>query len=107
MKRRPPRSTRTYTLFPYTTLLRSGLRRGVGGVRVVECDVDSVRSTATGHRDVQVLPVGALRGDHVGGVDRHALGPVRGGRIAEVDALADVGRGQDHRTRASLVEAGG
>src|SRR3546814_13147588 len=24
--RRPPRSTRTYTLFPYTTLFRSGLR---------------------------------------------------------------------------------
>src|SRR3546814_12805657 len=26
MKRRPPRSTRTDTLFPYTTLFRSGLR---------------------------------------------------------------------------------
>src|SRR3546814_8132479 len=25
MLRRPPRSTRTYTLFPYTTLFRSGL----------------------------------------------------------------------------------
>src|SRR3546814_4885131 len=25
MRRRPPRSTRTYTLFPYTTLFRSGL----------------------------------------------------------------------------------
>src|SRR3546814_21047124 len=27
MIRRPPRSTRTYTLFPYTTLFRSGVRR--------------------------------------------------------------------------------
>src|SRR3546814_7398289 len=27
MIRRPPRSTRTDTLFPYTTLFRSGLRR--------------------------------------------------------------------------------
>src|SRR3546814_7453754 len=27
MIRRPPRSTRTYTLFPYTTLFRSGGRR--------------------------------------------------------------------------------
>src|SRR3546814_4267309 len=27
MKRRPPRSTRTYTLFPYTTLFRSERRR--------------------------------------------------------------------------------
>src|SRR3546814_10126048 len=30
MIRRPPRSTRTYTLFPYTTLFRSmGLRTGI------------------------------------------------------------------------------
>src|SRR3546814_6537503 len=28
MIRRPPRSTRTDTLFPYTTLFRSGRRRG-------------------------------------------------------------------------------
>src|SRR3546814_1850497 len=28
MIRRPPRSTRTYTLFPYTTLFRSGDARG-------------------------------------------------------------------------------
>src|SRR3546814_1474074 len=33
MKRRPPRSTRTDTLFPYTTLFRSkfGLNAGLGG----------------------------------------------------------------------------
>src|SRR3546814_9549942 len=30
MKRRPPRSTRTDTLFPYTTLFRSGAVAGVG-----------------------------------------------------------------------------
>src|SRR3546814_7196091 len=29
MIRRPPRSTRTYTLFPYTTLFRSGDRNAV------------------------------------------------------------------------------
>src|SRR3546814_10931374 len=28
MSRRPPRSTRTYTLFPYTTLFRSDAARG-------------------------------------------------------------------------------
>src|SRR3546814_3897105 len=35
MIRRPPRSTRTYTLFPYTTLFRSGAdgRRARGGAR--------------------------------------------------------------------------
>src|SRR3546814_7660959 len=31
MIRRPPRSTRTYTLFPYTTLFRSEDRVGAGG----------------------------------------------------------------------------
>src|SRR3546814_15280706 len=31
MIRRPPRSTRTDTLFPYTTLFRSGLSCGGGG----------------------------------------------------------------------------
>src|SRR3546814_16761117 len=30
MIRRPPRSTRTDTLFPYTTLFRSILKRGLG-----------------------------------------------------------------------------
>src|SRR3546814_8382619 len=33
MIRRPPRSTRTDTLFPYTTLFRSGLRQGQRGER--------------------------------------------------------------------------
>src|SRR3546814_1299783 len=31
MRRRPPRSTRTDTLFPYTTLFRSPARRGLAG----------------------------------------------------------------------------
>src|SRR3546814_18588826 len=29
---RPPRSTRTYTLFPYTTLFRSAVERGIGRI---------------------------------------------------------------------------
>src|SRR3546814_21134877 len=40
MIRRPPRSTRTDTLFPYTTLFRSGCndeRAGPGGRRRVGC----------------------------------------------------------------------
>src|SRR3546814_12232863 len=34
MIRRPPRSTRTDTLFPYTTLFRSYLLEAVGNVRI-------------------------------------------------------------------------
>src|SRR3546814_14042147 len=39
MIRRPPRSTRTDTLFPYTTLFRSLAGQPVAG-RIVELDVD-------------------------------------------------------------------
>src|SRR3546814_1209838 len=35
MIRRPPRSTRTDTLFPYTTLFRSHLRLGQGGMTAI------------------------------------------------------------------------
>src|SRR3546814_5935093 len=35
MIRRPPRSTRTDTLFPYTTLFRSGQARLQGGVQLL------------------------------------------------------------------------
>src|SRR3546814_4176195 len=53
MIRRPPRSTRTDTLFPYTTLFRSGLdarhRRPVG--EVVEGEILQVLCVA--HRHVR------------------------------------------------------
>src|SRR3546814_11317131 len=41
MIRRPPRSTRTDTLFPYTTLFRSGEDRLVVAVVPLEGDVDA------------------------------------------------------------------
>src|SRR3546814_5275566 len=54
MIRRPPRSTRTDTLFPYTTLFRSGLRRR-----------DGVEEVGRQHRlqqvGVAVQAVGELR----------------------------------------------
>src|SRR3546814_19306406 len=42
MRRRPPRSTRTDTLFPYTTLFRSGIDSGVGEQPREECGVGTV-----------------------------------------------------------------
>src|SRR3546814_1460216 len=36
MIRRPPRSTRTDTLFPYTTLFRSQAQRPLGGILLLE-----------------------------------------------------------------------
>src|SRR3546814_13569262 len=48
MIRRPPRSTRTDTLFPYTTLFRS--RREEGGDRRRRALVDVGRPHVEGHR---------------------------------------------------------
>src|SRR3546814_12386824 len=42
MIRRPPRSTRTDTLFPYTTLFRSGNRRTRRGIYAEPKDVETV-----------------------------------------------------------------
>src|SRR3546814_3441229 len=36
MIRRPPRSTRTDTLFPYTTLFRSGRKKSLGFEMIIE-----------------------------------------------------------------------
>src|SRR3546814_1046700 len=46
MIRRPPRSTRTDTLFPYTTLFRSSCRTGVPGVALGRRDVGRARCAA-------------------------------------------------------------
>src|SRR3546814_6341011 len=47
MKRRPPRSTRTDTLFPYTTLFRSTIARG-GWARRTDEDAASARRVDRG-----------------------------------------------------------
>src|SRR3546814_19077385 len=46
MIRRPPRSTRTDTLFPYTTLFRSQLKSQYGSVRVREKSAELQRVAA-------------------------------------------------------------
>src|SRR3546814_11831824 len=52
MSRRPPRSTRTYTLFPYTTLFRSARRRhrhvGIVADRRRQCDAAAGRGAVNG-----------------------------------------------------------
>src|SRR3546814_20042848 len=85
MIRRPPRSTRTDTLFPYTTLFRS--RRG---------GVEIVHTAAVGRRDVEVV-VGAAAFD----------------QVEEVDAIDEVGvddvavRVNRHVVVAERARAGG
>src|SRR3546814_12744688 len=53
MVRRPPRSTRTYTLFPYTTLVRSG-----GGSETTSCD-GSVSIRLAKARSISTAPASA------------------------------------------------
>src|SRR3546814_16604316 len=105
MRRRPPRSTRTDTLFPYTTLFRSQSEVGGGWV-------------AAGHRDV--VAAGDLGpeqlGQAVGEVAqelRRAVGvavPLRVERgVAqaevggEVDAVADLADQLGHHRLARAV----
>src|SRR3546814_3959197 len=80
MIRRPPRSTRTDTLFPYTTLFRSLEVELLG-------DVGAAPVTAVGERPVE--------GDDEAG-DAGALGPVEAGghlltRAAPVDLEEGLG----------------
>src|SRR3546814_6154824 len=78
MIRRPPRSTRTDTLFPYTTLFRSP--RGVGGKTIwckAEClqPVGAFKIRGAWHRLTDLSPeqanegvVGVSSGNHAQGV---------------------------------------
>src|SRR3546814_1136031 len=55
MNRRPPRSTRTYTLFPYTTLFRSTL--GDYRLELIVGKGAPIRSDSWGASDAGVEPV--------------------------------------------------
>src|SRR3546814_15237027 len=57
MIRRPPRSTRTDTLFPYTTLFRSTLRRMLSRRRFIAASTSAVALAALG------LPPSVLAAD--------------------------------------------
>src|SRR3546814_7271891 len=79
MKRRPPRSTRTDTLFPYTTLFRSAAHEQVA-------DHHADEGLRSGRRivDAQAATVGE-RPQIVGDL------PYRGGGAAAPERLGDVG----------------
>src|SRR3546814_18817661 len=93
MIRRPPRSTRTDTLFPYTTLFRSRSNsRGVGGDGLREIGVERRR------REAHERP-GRLRNSHRGASHlHHALGNQRRqtvelrGKMVNRTAVASAGR---------------
>src|SRR3546814_12050869 len=95
MIRRPPRSTRTDTLFPYTTLFRSG----VGFGDAVHDVVDGVVARADVAEAEQHLGFG---GGEAAGVDAH-----RGDMaVARVDDLVGEDRADQAVSAIMIDEAG-
>src|SRR3546814_20907078 len=92
MIRRPPRSTRTDTLFPYTTLFRSAV-----------ADADARSPTSGGRISVFDLRAGALRAVAASGVeaDRDDLQSL----IDEVEAAAHLHTGGLQIGRAPCRES--
>src|SRR3546814_5036232 len=83
MIRRPPRSTRTDTLFPYTTLFRSELteliRPALGGLIVQRlCGLKDQLKIITLDGDLEQLLVSSVRADPSGA---YPLDPVLSQRI--------------------------
>src|SRR3546814_19280222 len=89
MIRRPPRSTRTYTLFPYTTLFRSLV--AAGGVDQLRDHV--VQRLGLERRQVEQRQVGLLarldRADHMIEADR--LRPAQRGRAPRGEGAERLG----------------
>src|SRR3546814_595510 len=98
MIRRPPRSTRTDTLFPYTTLFRSvQLRRGRRAVRVADDGAtDRTEADISGHVHAELVPLDAV--EQSGDVDLAA------GLAVAVDAGEDRRHALHHPRQ---VEPGG
>src|SRR3546814_3814841 len=79
MIRRPPRSTRTDTLFPYTTLFRSALQQGAGAPHVRHSGAGQVRDGVSG----LVAGVGSRH-------DGAELGVRRAGRIRSEEHTSEL-----------------
>src|SRR3546814_16143258 len=97
MIRRPPRSTRTDTLFPYTTLFRSALD-AVVGLRPDDGDVGHV-AVGDPHLGAVEDPVAAIllrRSLHVGRI-RAAM------RFGQAEAADDLARGNVRQQAHALL----
>src|SRR3546814_20206774 len=95
MIRRPPRSTRTDTLFPYTTLFRSGIALEPGGL-----------GDAAGNRDLALVEALAVFARHdqpfLLGVDRrcrHVDRVVDHDVVGDPEEFADFAHGYEQRRK--------
>src|SRR3546814_7522897 len=111
MNRRPPRSTRTYTLFPYTTLFRSALADQQPAIARRVDDI-AARSAArhcdpAQRRDIDHRQFAAFGGQarigHLARRVRHEHQTLEArSRFADCDAVCRRVKGQ-HRFRAGAV----
>src|SRR3546814_4458798 len=106
MIRRPPRSTRTVTLFPYTTLVRSLAVLHTRGVEGAADDLVShtrqvLHTTAAHEHDRVLLEVVALTGDV--GRDLLAARQAHAGDLAEGGVRLLRGVGEHARAHAATL----
>src|SRR3546814_1169482 len=102
MIRRPPRSTRTDTLFPYTTLFRSVRQGGQCAAKAVMCRRSP--SQQSSHRDQSALPVVVECGDdHFSGRRRgvHDVAGVEIDRDMQLTRLPAI----DHQVTGAQLRA--
>src|SRR3546814_4354204 len=97
MIRRPPRSTRTDTLFPYTTLFRSN------DIIIGGDGADTINLANDGDTDVLVYNALSEAGDVVTGFDTDA--PVIGGSGGDVIDIAGLLDRDTDFTGITLAEA--
>src|SRR3546814_1437564 len=89
MKRRPPRSTRADTLFPYTTLCRSQRHALAAGFRILGGDDDDTSVLAVGDEGLRAVEAIAITVRLSVGLDRLQIGAgARFGHRQRAEALA-------------------
>src|SRR3546814_14006216 len=100
MIRRPPRSTRTDTLFPYTTLFRSSGRAG-------RCrfHVSGINPRARATRNILIEGAGEMQAVGVIGAGQIGAGIAQGSAQAGYRVLlTDVSRARDEAGKAGLAK---
>src|SRR3546814_8940736 len=103
MRRQPPRSTRTYTLFPYSTRFRSGRRlhsldRTHNGQRIARQSVVQVNARVLFVFRASLAPLPALLGNHLVANAFNDL-------VQFIDALANQAAGFVSRAPADEVRS--
>src|SRR3546814_13706176 len=93
MRRRPPRSTRTDTLFPYTTLFRSPVERDRGLARAAPPRQPAHLRSVVGF---PVLARGEVGSGNAGDAPPSAPIAIVGGRGVRRSAMAPISAGVAH-----------